>query len=205
MRLRVTRPLAVLASLSMMVGLFAAVPAEAKKRKKKVCPAYQPSEWGAEQPVTVVTDKATEEAPVVLEIETAAGLGSSSSDSPDAGGPGDTPNAVSHAFANVQVDPKATSTGLYARLSHTPTWDYDLYVRDNTGQGLAYSAGFREGVPFLDGTGNGGHTGNGTENIDGLTSADCAGYLVDVIGATTPGETVTLELWLGEAAYTPGG
>ncbi|HEU4481280.1 MAG TPA: hypothetical protein VFS18_05295 [Actinomycetota bacterium] len=203
MKRQVTKPLAVLASVGMLVGVFAAVPAEAKKRKKKPCPAYQPTEWGAEQPVTVVTDAATEEAPVVLEIETEAGLGTSSPESPDAGGPAGTPNPVSHAFANVQVDPKAKTTGLYARLSYTPTWDYDLYVRDDAGQGVAYSAGFNGNVPLLDGTGSGGHTGDGTENIDGLTSADCTGYLFDIIGATTPGETVTLELWLGEAAYTP--
>ncbi|MGH2754600.1 MAG: hypothetical protein ACRDLB_09210, partial [Actinomycetota bacterium] len=94
----------------------------------------------------------------------------------------------------------------YVTLEHTPGWDYDLYIRDDGGNGLAYSAGFLAGAPeFLGGTGNGGHTGVGSENIDGLTTADCTGYLVDVISATTPGEDVTLKLWLGEAAYTPGG
>jgi hypothetical protein len=202
---RTLRSIAVLASVALLLGAFVAGPAQAKKKKKKkppvaVCATYTPTSWGAEQPITVVTDANTADAPLTLEVATAAGVGSSSAASPDDGD-----GATSHAFANVQIDSAAPTTGLYATLHYAPVWDYDLFVRGDDGVGLAYSAGFAEGVPFLDGTGNGGRTGTGTENIEGLTTNDCQGYLVDIAGATTPGQTVTLDLWLGEAIFTPGG
>lgn len=205
MKSRSVRTLAVLASIGLLVGAFAAGPAEAAKKKKKkkvpACAAYTPTEWGADQPINIVTDKHTAEAPLVLELETHEGLGSSSPSAPEE----DPTNPISRVFSNVQVDSTAATTGLWATLEYQFPLDYDLYVRGDDGVGLAYSAGFVPGVPFLDGTGSGGETGQGTENILGLTTADCTGYLVDVISAATPGGTVTLKLWLGEAAYVPGG
>lgn len=195
------RTLSVLASAALVVGAFTAGAADAKKKKKKPgCPVYTPSEWSADAPVNVVKDEHTAEAPLVLEVPTEAGVGTSSGDSPD-GGDG----AAAHAFVNVQVDSTQPVTGLYGTVEFTPVWDYDLFFRSNDGIGLAYSAGFSPFVPLLglDGTGHGGHSGVGTENIDGLTTKDCTGYLVDVVTATGPGEDVTLKLWLGEAAYTP--
>ena len=44
----------------------------------------------------------------------------------------------------------------------------------------------------------------GSENVEGLVTADCTGYLVDIVSATSPGEEVTLTLWLGEATFVPG-
>jgi hypothetical protein len=198
------RIVSVLSSAALVLGAATALPADAKKKKKKpkACAAYTPSEWGEGQPINLVTDAHTAEAPLEITVPTAAGLGTSSSEPPAE----EEGNPVSHAFVNVQVDAKAKEVGFYATAAHTPGFDYDLYIRDNSGIGLAYSAGFLAGGPeFTGGTGNGGHTGMGSENIDGLTTADCGGYLVDIISATTPGEDVTLTLWLGEAAYTPGG
>lgn len=203
MKSRSVRTLAVLASVGLLVGAFTAGPADAAKRKKKkkpVCATYTPTEWGAEQPINVVTDKHTAEAPLVLELDTEAGLGSSSPDAPAE----EADNPITRVFSNIQVDSKAPTSGLYATLEYQFPLDYDLYVRGDDGVGLAYSAGFIPGVPLLDGTGHGGETGQGTENILGLTTADCTGYLVDVISAGTPGGAVTLNLWLGEAAYEPG-
>ena len=200
------RIVSVVSSAALILGAATAMPADAKKKKKKkkkkppVCATYTPSEWGAGQPINLVTDAHTSEAPLEITVPTGAGLGSSSS-APPAEEPD---NPVSHAFLNVQVDSKAPEAGLYGSVSFAPMWDYDFFFRDNTGIGLAYSAGFAEGVPVLDGTGNGGHTGMGSENIDGLTTADCTGYLVDIVSATTLGEDVTLTLWLGEPAFTPG-
>lgn len=192
----------VIASAAMIVGAFAAGPADAKKKKKKGCATYVPSEWSTDVPVTMVTDEHTAEAPLVVEVDTAQGLGSSSNEPPA----DDPTNPISRVFLNVQVDSGAPQTGLYATLEYSPpVLDYDLYVRDNAGMGLAYSAGFLPGVPVIGGTGNGGHTGLGTENIDGLTTNDCTGYLVDIISAATPGGPVTLKLWLGDPAYVPGG
>jgi hypothetical protein len=197
------RIVSVVSSAALVLGAVTAMPADAKKKKKKpkVCAPYTPTEWGDGQPINLVTDDHTAEAPLEITVPTEAGLGTSSPEPPA----DDPSNPISHAFLNVQVDPAATETGLYATLAHTPGTDYDLYIRDSGGTGLAYSAGFAPGVPLLDGTGNGGHTGLGTENVEGLVSADCAGYLVDIISAGTPGGDVTLTLWLGEASFTPGG
>lgn len=198
------RTIATVATMAMLLGAFYAVPAEAKKKKKKkpkveACAPYAPSEWGAEAETVVVTDEATAEAPIAVELEVPAGAGSTSPNGPDEGD-----GAASHVFVNVQVDSAAPTSGLYATIAYSPpVLDYDLWIRNNEGIGVAYSAGYLPGVPFFDGTGNGGHTGTGTENVEGLTTSDCGGYLVDVAGATTPGGAVELTLWLGEATYAP--
>ena len=202
MRSRKTvRTLSVIASAALVVGAFTAGTADAKKKPKK-CAAYVPSQWSADIPVTTITDANTAEAPLVVEVPTEAGVGTSSGDSPENGDD----SKAAHAFLNVQVDSKGPVSGLYGRVEFTPAFDYDLFFRGNDGVGLAYSAGTSHLIPLLglDGTGNGGHSDMGSENIDGLSTADCTGYLVDVVTSTGPGEDVTLKLWLGEAAYTPG-
>ncbi|HEV2756283.1 MAG TPA: hypothetical protein VG318_10980 [Actinomycetota bacterium] len=203
------RTLSVVASAALILGAFVAGPADAKKKKKKPpvpagCAAYTPSEWGAELPVNVVTDEHTAEAPLVLTVPTEMGFGSSSPQTPDNVSED---NPVSHAFANVQVDSANPEIGLYGRLEFSDQWDYDLYFRGNDGVGIAYSAGVSPFVTAFgfDGTGHGGQTEIGAENINGLTSADCVGYLVDIVSSTTIGEDTTLKLWLGEAQYTPEG
>ena len=204
---RTVKILSVAATAAMIVGAFTAGPADAKKKKKPPvaagCAAYTPSEWSADIPVTKVTDANTADAPLVVEVSTEQGFGSSDSETPDNV---TTTNPVSHAFLNVQVDSAAAETGLYGRVEFSQQWDYDLYFRGNDGAGLAYSAGVSPYVTALgfDGTGHGGHSEMGSENIDGLTTSDCTGYLVDIVSSTTTGEDVTLKLWLGEAAYTPG-
>src|SRR4051794_14294549 len=110
---RIIKTTAVLALAGLVVGMLAAAPAEAKKKKKKkpaACAPYVPGETGTGQPVTVVTDAATAEAPVAVTVATDPGLGSSSPD----GASGDT-GPTAHAYANVQVDSAAASTGLYIR------------------------------------------------------------------------------------------
>lgn len=204
MRFRSVRTFAVLASAGLIVGAFAAGPADAAKKKKKppACAPYTPHEAAADVPVTVLTDAHTADAPLELELETPEGLGFANPD-----GTEDDPSHhgfPGHSYVNVQVDPAAAETGLYALLEFSVAWDYDLLVRGDDGAALAYSAGGAPYVSFFDGTGHGGQAGPGTEQIDGLTSADCTGYLVDVTSAVTPGETVTLKLWLGDAAYEPG-
>lgn len=202
---RTIRTLSVVASAALIVGAFAAAPADAKKKKKKPpvpagCPAYTPSEWSADIPVTMVKDEHTAEAPLVIEVPTEMGAGTSDSGSPENG----QTSRAAHAFLNVQVDSANPEVGLYGTLEFTPTWDYDLFFRGNDGVGIAYSAGTAPAGPFgIDGTGHGGHSGLGTENIDGLTTPDCTGYLVDIVTSVGPGEDVTLKLWLGEPAYVP--
>jgi hypothetical protein len=199
------RVFAVAASVSLLVGALVG-PADAKKKKKpKPIPAgcatfVAENPNGKDLPTTIVTDAATAEAPVVVELETAMGVGATSpsaEDPPENGMP-------SHAYTNVQVDSALSAVGLYVTVEFSPQWDYDLLLRTAAPEAVAYSAGGAPYVGPFDGTGHGGHAAEGSENIDGIDTADCAGYTVDVVSATTPGETVTLKYWLGESAYTPG-
>ena len=200
---RTLRTMAVLATSALVLGAFVAGPADAKKKKKKVCAAYQPGEAGAEAPITVVTDAATAEAPVEVTVTTAEGLGFSSAD-----GPSGDQGHVTHAYANVQVDSAASDAGLYARVEFAPTWDYDAFLRTSDGTAVAYSAGFNQGMTpagdpsglGLDGTGHGGHSEQGAEQIDGYLAADCDGFTYDIVSAGTPGGDVTVKFWLGEPA-----
>lgn len=205
MKKQTIRTLSVVASAALVVGAFMAGPADAKKKKKKKpapagCPAYVPSEWSTDIPVTMVKDEHTADAPLEIEVPTEAGVGLSDSGSPE----NSQTSHAAHAFLNVQVDSVNPEVGLYGTVEFTPTWDYDLFFRGNDGVGIAYSAGTAPAGPFgLDGTGHGGHSGVGSENIDGLATPDCTGYLVDVVTSIGPGEDVTLKLWLGEPAYVP--
>ncbi|MGH2746635.1 MAG: hypothetical protein ACRDKB_01755 [Actinomycetota bacterium] len=108
-RPKTTRVLAVLAMLALLAGALAA-PAEAKKKKKKKprpCATYQAPDFAGDAETTVVTDAATEEEPIELELSTGPGLGFTSPDDPN-GGQGET----SQVFHNVQVDSKAKTAGL---------------------------------------------------------------------------------------------
>lgn len=204
---RTVRTLSVVASVVLIVGAFAAGPADAKKKKKKPvpagCAAYVPGELGAGQPVTVVTDAATAEAPVEVEIDTAEGVGFTSPN-----GSADDEGMPSHVFTNVQVDSASPETGLYIRLEFPEGLEYDLFARLADGTSYAYVAGSNHTGTLvsqggLDGTGNGGHSEVGAEVLEGLTTSDCGGYTIDVASAITPGGAVTVKYWLGEATYVP--
>ena len=202
---RFIRTVAVVGMSALVLGAFVAGPADAKKKKKPkkpaACAPYVPGENGADAPVTVVTDAATAEAPVEVTVATAEGLGFSSADGPS----GDTGH-TSHAYANVQVDSAASGRGLYARVEFTPTFDYDGFLRTSDGTAVAYSAGFNQapmpaGDPTgfgLDGTGHGGHSEQGAEQIDGWATNDCDGFTYDIVSAGTPGGDVTVKFWLGD-------
>jgi len=199
MRPRSIRTLAVLASAGLVVGAFAAGPADAAKRKKKrkkppACATFTPPEAAAEAEVVKLTDAATAEAPVELTITTAAGFGIGRDASSPEG------EHVSHAYVPVQVDTKASGAGIYGRVNFTPLFDYDLYLDDPAGTQLMASGGF--GVvddSELGGDAENSETGAGFEAIYAITTEDCGGYVFDIVGATTPGEDVTVQLWLGEA------
>jgi hypothetical protein len=202
---RIVRSLALIATASLVLGAFVAGPADAKKKKKKkpkvaTCAPYTPGELGADAPITIVTDAATEEAPVEITVATAEGLGGTS---PEVGGD---LGPTSHAFSNVQV--ASSGRGLYARVEFTPAFDYDHFLRTSDGATVAYSAGFNQamvagdptGMTGLDGTGNGGHSEPGVEQIDGYATNDCDGFTHDIASAGTPGEEVTVKYWLGDPA-----
>lgn len=190
------RALAVVSVAALLLGALVAAPADAKKKKKKAkkCPAYTAPEWAGEAETTVVTDKATAEAPVEVTVPTDPGLGFTS-----AGEPGGTTGAASFAYHNVQVDSNKPTANLFARIEYLPAWDYDLFLRTVDGTAVAYEADFNPatgGGPTPVGGNEGGHPEPGAGQIDGYSSLDCAGFTLEIASATSPGGDVALTLWL---------
>lgn len=185
--------LAVLASASLVLGAFIAAPADAKKRKKKkppVCATYVPGENGADQEINVVTEAATEEAPLAITATVGPGLGAGR----DPEGEGAN---VSHAYVPIQVDTKAPTGGaLYVKASWTVVpEDYDLYLDTSDGTEVANAAGYG---PVDDGSTEDSEHALGSETIISIDTPDCGGYTLDLVGAMTPGGDVELTMWLGE-------
>lgn len=182
---RIFKAIAVIATASLVVGAFAAVPAEAKKKKKKGCATYQPGTNGEGAPFNLVTDAATAEKPAALEVDTGPGLGIGR----DPEGEG---AHVSHAYANLQVDSAAPETTLFVQIEFTEAWDYDVYLDTSDGTEVANSAGFGNqtfGSEYA-------HSEFGSETIQAFPVNDCDGFTIDVVGATTPGETVGVKYWV---------
>jgi hypothetical protein len=186
------KQLAVLMAVALVGSAFAAPAGAAQKKKKKApaCKAYQPGDMGAEAETTKITDKATEESPVEITVTQAAALGA-------------TNNHVAH---NVQVDSKAKEAGLYVRYEFPAYEDHDLYVYYPDGKEAASVGGFNPtpAGPF-DGTGSGGHSEQGAEQIDGLRTGDCVGYTLDLVNYLGSGGDYTVTAWLGEIQNDPKG
>lgn len=172
------------------------------------CPAYQPGDLGKDAKTTVVTDAATKDAPVSVQLTMDPGAGTGTGTPADAA----TLAAESQLVQNVQVDSSKPTTGLYVRAEFDTHSDDDLYLYNPDGSEAAHAAGFNIApetlpvAPFgqpLDGTGSGGHSESGAEQIDGIATADCQGYTAQLNGATTAGGTITFKFWLGEATYDP--
>lgn len=158
------------------------------------CPAYVPGEQGAEAQTSVVTETATEEAP--LEVTIAAPAGN--------------PVSLPASFHNIQVDAPAAEAGLYVRYEFPVQDDHDIYLNYADGSEAAHAAGFNpapfipnNGVFWTDGTGAGGHSEQGAEVLDGIRTADCSGYTLQMDSFLTQGGDMTLKLWLGEAQNDP--
>jgi hypothetical protein len=192
---RFLRTLAVVSAATLVLGVTV-LPADAKKKKKKpkACPTYVTPEWAGEAETTIVTEKATADAPIEVELETGPGLGFTSTDGPE----GDT-GQTSHVFHNIVVDTAAASGNLFVRAEYAPTWDYDLFLRLPDITAVAYEADFNPataGGPTPVGGNEGAHPEPGAGQIDGFSSLDCSGYTMDVASAITPGGALTLKVWL---------
>ena len=156
------------------------------------CAAYTPGEAGAEAETLVVTDAATEEAPLELEVETVDGAGV---------GRGSFGPLVSHAYVNLQVDSSTPTGGLWVKVSFAPYQDYDLYLDPADGSGeVASSGGFG---PEDDAEPGDSDSQLGSETLTGIRTNDCGGWTLDIVGATTEGGAVTLTTWLGAELWDP--
>jgi hypothetical protein len=197
---RAIRTLAVLASAGLIVGAFAAVPAQAKKKKKKpaVCSTFKPGANGEGKPTLVVTDTATEQAPALQKVTLPAEV---------------TEGIVSHGedVFNIQVDSAAKEAGLHILWEFQERRDYDLNVWHTDGSYAARSHGFQPilGInPTIDETqGNlGGHAGESTtasEKIVGLRTSDCGGWTVSAENFLGEGGDFEIKVWLGAIENDP--
>ena len=162
------------------------------------CAPYVPGEAGAEAETLVLTDAATEAAPIEV---------------PNTFGPAIPGETSDSKFVNVQVDTAAKEAGLYAYIEFTPRNDYDLNLLYDDGSYAAQSHGFNPLIEINDvplpvigpfsSTGNGGESTDHSEKLVGIKTPDCGGYTVDVTNYAGPGGDVTLQLWLGEAKTDP--
>lgn len=207
---RSIRALSVIASAALIVGAFAAGPADAKKKKKKApagCPTFAPIEPNSpsgqtaevlEQPVVTVTDAHTADAPLVFEYEHGQALWSVLQE--PVNGMEDT------VFFNIQVDSANTDAGLYVfqEWAKQPGSDMDLYIWDGaTGEEATHSGSSNvTPVPVAEGAEyHGQGTGAwGLESVSGFPVVDCAGFTVESRAFTTAGEAMTLSVWLGDPA-----
>lgn len=164
-----------------------------KKPKAAACAPYTPGEQGAEAPLALLTKDHTEEAPLEIVVEQ---------------GPGVPEASASHVFQNLQVDAAGAEGGVYIRYEFPAYEDHDLYVNYADGSEAAHVGGFNPApVPVAlgccDGTGTGGHSEQGAEQIDGLRTADCAGYTLDLVNFAGVGGEYTVKVWLGEVLNDP--
>lgn len=99
---------------------------------------------------------------------------------------------------NIQVVSKKKFFGLYIRQewSATPVSDMDLYVYDRFGQ-QATSSGHWNQLPS-EASATGFESGNaGFEEIAGFGVTDCSGFTIESRAFSSPGENMTLKIWLG--------
>lgn len=193
---KLLRSIGVVASAALVLGAFVAAPADAKKKKKKpkACPAYTTPSWAEGAETSIVTDAATADAPIEVEITTEPGAGFTS-----AGEPGGTTGHATFKYHNIVVDSAAATANLFARIEYPPVWDYDLFLRYPDGIALAYEADFNPATgagPTPIGGNEGAHPEPGAGQIDGAASLDCTGYSLEIASATSAGGAVTLKLWL---------
>ena len=196
------KSLVVMITAALVASAFVAPVAEAKKKKKpKACAPYVPGEKGADAELLTITDAATAEAPAVTTISLPQQLDEGIFSDPVP------------AYVNIQVDPKAAAAGLYATFEFPTRRDYDMYARYPDGSEAASSHGFQPlieanadtpaGNPSNTSSNHAGESKAASENIVGLTTADCGGYTFEFINYLGEGGDFEIKFWLGEGTTDP--
>ncbi len=194
-----------IAIVASMLALSVTSPGAASRaRCKPFRPSAVPETSGdgtpaLDAPVARVTDKATEEDPLVIEYEHELSYGVPLVRALD----------DDEKFFNFQVVSKRAAPGLHLRAEWDPVphSDIDLYLHDRRGKQVAYSDAWN--VPVLDDVSDQvyyeGHGGLGYEYIEGYGVANCGGYTLMSETALSPGTSVTLTVWLGPETdhYSP--
>lgn len=196
---RFIRTVAVVGMSALVIGAFAAGPADAKKKKKKkkpaVCAAYQPGEKGADKPTVTVKDAHTEEAPLAQKVTLGRSMSEGLVDDP------------TYDYFNVQVDSKLKEAGLYVLFEFPTRRDYDLELLWDDGSYAARSHDFNVLYsPDPRTYWNEGHAGESTdhsEKIVGVRTPDCGGYTVEAVNWLGEGGDFEIKLWLGEIKNDP--
>lgn len=178
------RTFATLASAALLVGAFAAAPADAAKKKKKkplTCDTFTPGvEDAAEAEVVKVTPAASEAKPLVIEFEH----------------PGSIPVAPDKQYFNFQIHSGKPGTGLWIKSEFEERHDLDLYLYNEAGEEVALSGGFNTVPEAHDSDGN---ATTNSEQIPGYPVGQCEGYTLGSSAYLTSGTDVKLTVWLGEA------
>jgi hypothetical protein len=180
------RTIPVLVLMGLLAGALVAAPADAAKRPKP-CKKYDGG-TAKDAPLAKVTDKATAKKPLVVELDGEPGIG--------VGGNEATEILIGHTLQNIQVVSKFRLRKLFVRLELPFGRDYDLYVLSSAGEEAARAAGFNPQPAVYNDTDGGGHTEEEAEQIDGLLTARCTGYTIDVASASAEGNPLVLKFWL---------
>jgi hypothetical protein len=200
------KTLTILITIGLLVGSLT-MPATAKKKKKHkkpaapvACAPFSPGEAGAGKPTVVLTDAATEAAPVVQKVTLAESAADLTQGLTDAG---------ADAF-NIQVDSALPSTGLYALIEFEPRNDIDLGLLHPDGSYAAQSHSWNtiqestdQGPVPVSSQGNGGEGTDHSEKLVGITTGDCGGWTLQVQNYLGLGGEYDVKLWLGESKNAP--
>lgn len=180
--------------MALLAGGLVSAPVAAKQQRSR-CPKSRPvppeteSERASEVPklpVTVVTDRATEEKPVVIEFDQEASVWWYAYTERG-------PIIDGNEYFNIQIDTRKRIVGLHARLE----WpllveELDLYMYEGPSM-VAWSEAFNQ----LPAEATGASGGPGFEYIAGYPVSRCEGFTLEDNAMWASPQKAQLKLWLG--------
>lgn len=168
------------------------------------CTPSTPAAAGKDKPTVVITDAATESAPVEQKVTVGASLADARllSQIPAAG-----PLAVTVDTFNIQVDPAAANAGLWVSVEFPTRRDIDLSLFHPDGSYAARARSFNPviGTPaaIFSAPGHGGEGTDHSEKLLGIRTNDCGGWTLAVENHFGENLNLSVKLWLGEAKTEP--